>query len=196
MMYALHGLFLVTGWEDIEDFGAAVAAEPDRRAGRRLPRGTWWPKALQYSWLADYAPHVQRYLDLFGPDQVRVIVHDDLRADAAGVIRGVYRFLDLDPGFTPQMDVVNPARTVRSRWLQRRLYDPRFGELLGRLPPRLFHLVWRALMRLNIRYEARPALDGSVDAVLTERLEPAVRRLEALLHRELPAWRAREPVSA
>lgn len=190
MMYSLHGLLLFTGWEDIDDFEAAVAAEPERRAGRRLPRGTWWPTALQYTWLADYAPHVERYLDLFGPSQVRVIVHDDLRADPAGVIRAVYEFLDLDAEFTPTMDVVNPARTARSRWLQRRLYDPRFGKLLSRLPPRLFHLVWRALIRLNIRYHARPPLDRSIDASLTERLEPAVRRLEALLERELPAWRA------
>ena len=188
MLYSLHGLFLFTSWEEIGDFGAAVAAEPDRREGRRLPPNAWWPRALQYTWLADYAPHVERYFDLFGRDQVRVIIYDDFRADTDGAIRSVYEFLEVDPGFTPSVRVVNPARTARSMWLQRRFYDPRFGALLGRLPPRAFHLVWRALMRLNIRYQARPPLAASIDAELTARLEPAVTRLEALLELELPGW--------
>ncbi len=188
MMYSLHGLFLFTTWEDIGDFEAAVAAEPDRRGGRRLPPNTWWPRALQYTWLADYAPHVERYLGLFGHGQVRVVIHDDFRADPAGTIRSVYEFLGIEAGFSPVPGVVNPARTARSMWLQRRLYDPRFGKLVGVLPPRAYHLLWRALMRLNIRHEARPPLDPAVGARLTRRLEPAVERLEALLGRDLPSW--------
>lgn len=188
MMYSLHGLFLFTTWEDITDFEAAVAAEPDRRQGRRLPQNTWWPKALQYTWLADYAPHVERYFDLFGRDRVRVIVYDDFRDDPHGVVRSVCGFLDIDPDFRRESGVVNPARTARSMWLQRRLYDPRFGALLGRLPPRAYHYVWRALMRLNIRHEPRPPLDPAVDERLTRQLEPSVRRLEGVLGRELPAW--------
>ena len=190
MMYSLHGLFLFTTWEDIVDFEAAVAAEPDRRAGHRLPRNTWWPQALQYTWLADYAPHVERYRALFGPERVKVIIYDDFRADAAGVVRSVLEFLDLDPGFDLRTGIVNRARTARSMALQRRLFAPRFQALLGQLPPRLAHVVWRSLMRLNIRYQQRPPLDPGVDATLTQRLEPAVRRLEGVLSRELPAWRS------
>ena len=189
MMYSLHGLFLFTTWEDIEEFGEALAAEPDRRAGRRIPRTTWWPQALQYTWLADYEPHVRRYLDAFGPERVKVIVHDDFRRDSLASVRDVLTFLDLDPEFTPRMGVVNQARTARSMWLQRRLYDPRFGALLGRLPPRAYHIVWRALMRANIRYRERPRLSPELDADVTARMAPAVRRLEALVGRELPAWR-------
>ena len=190
MMYSLHGLFLFTTWEDIVDFEAAVAAEPDRRAGRRLPPNTWWRQALQYTWLADYAPHVERYRALFGPEQVKVVVYDDFRADAAGVVRSVLEFLDLDPGFVPRTGVVNRARTARSMALQRRLFAPRFQAMLGQAPPRLAHVVWRTLMRLNIRYRQRPPLDPGVDAALTQRLEPAVRRLEGVIGRELPAWRS------
>ena len=189
MMYSLHGLFLFTTWEDIPDFADAVAAEPDRAAGRRLPRTTWWPQALQYTWLADYAPHIERYRELFGPDRVRVIVYDDFRADTLGAVRAVFEFLGLDATFTPKVEVVNRARTARSPWVQRRLFDPRFGALLGRLPPRIHHLVWRALMRMNIRYERRVPLSPAVDATLTRQLEPAVARLEAVLDRPLPAWR-------
>lgn len=189
MMYSLHGLFLFTTWEDIVDFEAAVAAEADRRSGRRLPPNTWWPRALQYTWLADYAPHVARYQELFGAERVKVIIYDDFRSDTAAAIRSVLEFLDLDARFVPRFGVVNRARTARSMALQRRLFDPRFQAVLGRLPPRLAHVVWRTLMRLNIRYRERPPLDPRVDAALTRRLEPAVRRLETLLGRDLPSWR-------
>ncbi len=81
MTYSLHGLFPFTTWEDLTDFGEAVDAEADRWQARRLPPNTWWPQALQYRWLADYAPHVERYLRLFGPERVKAIVYDDFRAD-------------------------------------------------------------------------------------------------------------------
>ena len=192
MMYSLHGLFLFTTWEDIEDFELAIAAEEDRRRGRRIPRTTWWAPALQYTWLADYAPHVKRYFDTFGRERVAVVLYDDFRADPLGSVRAVAEFLGLDPGFEPHVTVVNRARVPRSRWLQRRLYDPRFGSILGRLPPRAFHVVWRALMRANIRYRARPSLSKHLDVALTRRMEPAVERLEELLGHDLSAWRAPE----
>lgn len=190
MMYSLHGLFLFTTWEDIPDFSAALDAETDRRAGRRLPANTWWPKALQYRWLADYAPHVTRYLDLFGPRRVKIIIYDDFRADTAGIVRDTLDFLGLDPSFVPRLGVVNRARVARSRRLQSVLYSHRFLDMLGRLPPRGFHLAWRALMRANIRYQARPPLDPQLDASISADLEPAVVRLEAVLDRALPAWHA------
>ncbi|MBA3587009.1 MAG: sulfotransferase [Chloroflexi bacterium] len=189
MMYSLHGLFLFTTWEDLTDFGEAIDAEADRGQGRRLPPNTWWQQALQYRWLADYAPHVERYLHLFGPERVKVIVYDDFRADTESVVRDTLGFLGLDPSISLRLGVVNRARTARSMRLQRLVFSPPFLELLGRLPPRAFHVAWRSLMRLNLRHGPRPELDPRVDATLTAELEPAVQRLEAVLGRPLPTWR-------
>lgn len=196
MMYSLHGLFLFTTWEEIPDFGEALAAEADRRRGGRLPANTWWPQALQYRWLGDYAPHVERYLDLFGRESVRVIIHDDFRADTPAVVRDTLAFLGLEPSVPLRFGIVNRARTARSMRLQRLAFSRRFLELLGRLPPRAFHLSWRALMRLNLRHAPRPPLSPIVDAEVSAELEPAVQRLEALLGRSLPGWRAATEESA
>ena len=189
MMYSLHGLFLFTTWEEIADFSRAVAAEPDRRAGRNIPPNTWWPQALEYRWLADYAPHVKRYIDLFGAGAVRVILFDDLRADTAAVVRDTFAFLGLDPAFVPNLQVVNPSHTARSMRAQRLFHSKRFLDLLAHLPPRAFHIAWRALMRLNIRNGRRPTLSREVDEALSRELDPAVARLEQVLGRSLGAWR-------
>lgn len=189
MLYSLHGLLLFATWEDLPDFGQALAAEPDRRAGHRLPRNTWWPKALYYRWLADFAPHLERFYGVFGRERVHVIVYDDFRADPGGVLRNVLRFLDLDDSFAPTLAVVNRARTARSMRLQRLFYSPRFLNALARLGPRGYHYVWRALMRANIRYETRPPMSTDIDRMLTDELVQAVTRLEALLGRSLPSWK-------
>lgn len=189
MLYSLHGLFLFTTWEEIADFGEALAAEPDRRAGRRLPRNTWWPQALQYRWLGDYAPHVADYLEVFGRERVKVIVFDDFRADTARVVADTFAFLEVDAAFVPRLGIVNRARTARSMALQRLLYRRRFQEALAHLPPYAYHVVWRALMRLNIHHQPRPPLPADVNAMLTADLEPAVARLEELLGRSLEEWR-------
>ncbi|HEV8053260.1 MAG TPA: hypothetical protein VGP30_00365 [Candidatus Limnocylindrales bacterium] len=84
---------------------------------------------------------------------------------------------------------MNRARPARSMRLQRLVFSPRFLELLGRLPPRAFHVAWRSLMRLNLRHGPRPELDPRIDAALTAELEPAVQPLEAVLGRALPTWR-------
>jgi len=46
--YSLHGQRLAGGGEDIEDFEEALAAEPDRRAGRRLPSVPFHIQGLLY----------------------------------------------------------------------------------------------------------------------------------------------------
>jgi hypothetical protein len=189
MLASLHSLMVFTSWEDIESFEAALDAEADRRQGRRLPRNVWWPKALHYRWLGDYAPHVRRWLETFGREQVQIILFDDLQAEPERVYRQTLEFLGVPATFTPDFAVVNPSRRARSIRLQRLMYNPRTLRTLARLPPRAFHLVWRTFARLNIRYAEREKLDPAVRARLLAELAPAITELEHLLHRDLSVWR-------
>ena len=47
MMHAMHGELVYIGAEDIPDFADALAAEDDRRVGRRIPPGANKPVALR-----------------------------------------------------------------------------------------------------------------------------------------------------
>ena len=67
-----HAMFF--GYEDLPDLEQALAAQEDRRQGRRVPRLCHYPLALQYTFTARYAAHVRRYLDAFGREQVKILL--------------------------------------------------------------------------------------------------------------------------
>jgi hypothetical protein len=65
-----------------------------------------------------YADQVKRYFDTFGRSNVRVVLFDDFRADAARVLRETCDFLGVDSGFHPRLEVVNSNKRVRSEALR------------------------------------------------------------------------------
>ncbi|MCB9730969.1 MAG: sulfotransferase domain-containing protein [Deltaproteobacteria bacterium] len=211
MLHSLHSHFVFRGDEDIADFGEALAAEADRREGRRQPPYTIPAKALHYRRIADYAPQVRRYLEVFGPEQVHVILNDDFRADPRAVFRGACRFLDVDedfPGFeevfTPNQRARNSNRTVYSRAVQDFLVHPARQQVLEAVRPTPlpgYRFALRAMRRLNIRYVDRAPMDPELRAALARELTPEIEAIGALLGRDLSHWlapkrkRTAEPVA-
>ena len=188
MIHSLHRHWLWTAGEDLADFGEAIAAEPDRAAGRRLPPNVEQPIGLQYTWLGKYTPHVQRYLDAFGPDRVLVLIYDDLANDGRRIGRQTLSFLGVDPHYDADFEVVNQNKRARSPRLQRLSRSKGFLRVASKLPPRLFHLVWRGLQRANIRQEARSPVDPELRRRLSAEFAPDVADLSRLLGRDLGHW--------
>jgi hypothetical protein len=184
---------LFQGEEDIEDFESALAAEPWRRRGERVPPGCRHAFGLLYRDLVHYAEQVERYLTLFGPDQIDLIIYDDFAADPAAVYANLLRSLGLDASHRPDFAVVNANKTVRSTLVRRalRTTSPRlraFGRLLVPGAAARARLRRRA-HSLNTQHRPRPALAAEVRARLAGELEDEVRRLEQLLSRDLSSWR-------
>ena len=188
MMYSLHSQLFFSANEDLADFGAAIAAEEDRRQGRRMPPRARRPEGLQYRACGRYAAHVRRYLEAFGPDAVRVIIYDDFSADAAASYRQTLAFLGVNPSFQPDFSVVNRSKAPRSRWLQQLTYAPWFMRTTARLPKPVNHLIRRSLKRLNFREQPRTVLDPQLRARLTREMAPDVAELGELLGRDLSSW--------
>ena len=84
--------------------------KPDRRLGRRIPRGVKLDATLFYRDIGRYAEQVQRYFDVFGRENVHVIVYDDFQDDTASVYRETLRFLGVDQEFQPCFEVKIPTR--------------------------------------------------------------------------------------
>lgn len=191
VMHALHSQYLLNGLgdEDITDFAEALAAEADRREGRRIPPHNRLPETLQYRKVVRFSGQVARYLEVFGPERVHVLLQDELKADTAGAYRGVLEFLDVDPDFQPDLGRVNANKVVRSRALREVVArTPRGAKEL--LPTGLRDRLRRGLRSLNSKHARRPPLDPALRARLQAELRPEVEALEALLDRDLSAWKA------
>lgn len=191
-MHAEHSEMRYQGEEDIADFADALAAEADRRRGRRIPAGCKHAFGLYYRDLTRYASQLERYFSVFGRDQVHVVVFDDLRDDPAGTYRGVLEFLGIDVSHRPELTAVNANKEVRSTALLRTLRTTSPGiRGLGRfLVPSAGARarLRRRLHSLNTAERPRRPLPAELRRVLALELEPEVERLEALLGRRLPAW--------
>lgn len=189
---SLHSEFVYDGNEDIADLAEALAAEPDRCAGRRIPAEAHFPDGLCYHRTVRYAEQLGRYLDRFGSDQVHVVLFDDFAADPAAAYRGVLDFLGLGPDPRAAFGRHNPNKRSRSAVLRRVLAAPpepvrRLAR--GLVPRRLRQAAYRRAVALNTRLTERAAIPDALRRTLRAELADEVGRLEALLGRPLPAWR-------
>jgi hypothetical protein len=193
VMYAQHSQLLFNQRENLVDFGEALAAEPDRRQGRRIPPGALRREALFYRHSVRFAEQLQRYLDVFGPARVHVIVYEDLRDEPAHVVRDAFAFLGVDPAIPVNLQVQNPNRRARSGTLQKLIFRPP-GPLravvpaLRRIP--LVHRLRDILVSANSRAEARAPMDPALRHRLIAEMAPEIDELQRMIGRDLAIWRA------
>jgi len=191
LMYAFHGERLYNGNEDIPDFREALAAEGDRMKGKRLPPGGSIPAALQYRSVASLPEQLQRYLDLFGREGIKIILFDDFRKDPGAAYQDVLSFLNLPGHSLPDYAVVNASKRRKSAKfaaLVRR--PPAFITSLARAiaPQRLRTVMAKGLIEWNTERGERPSLDPDLRDSLTREFEPQVRQLQELIGRDLSHW--------
>jgi hypothetical protein len=175
MMQSLHALYLRSGNEELADFEQALEAEPARARGQRLPAGVYFPEGLQYRSIARFAGPVERFLRVFGPERVRVLVFEELLKNPQGEMRGLLEFLQVDPDFPLELDPERATQRIRPLVLrQMRSATPEVLEKLKRKTAK------------NLHHGARGApLRPEMRARLQEELRPDVKRLEAVLGRTL-----------
>ena len=188
MLPSLHSEFVFVGIEPAEDFEQALSLDAEReRSG--APKG--FPPA-SYRSAIRYSEQLRRYLEAFGHDRVHVILFEDFRSDTPGCYRRTCEFLGVDPDFTPEIEVVNPNKQVRSSRLRSLVRTPpeSLRPLLHSLTSqRLRHRVGVLLnRRLNTRETSRaPAGDAVVEALRPE-VERQVEELRDLIGVEVGHW--------
>ncbi|MHB8532117.1 MAG: sulfotransferase family protein [Solirubrobacteraceae bacterium] len=114
-MVSLHLQLLQIRVETAKTLRKALALEPERRAGRQVPREiASWPQVLIYTDRVRYVEQLRRYREVFRPEQVLVLIYDDFRADNEGTVRRVLRFLEVDEDAPVAASRANPSVRMRS----------------------------------------------------------------------------------
>jgi hypothetical protein len=192
VLYALHRQLVYQGSEDIISFEAALAAEPERKRGERIPPRASPTQSLFYREIVAFSEQVEGYLREFGEDQVFIITFDDIQRDIPEVYGRLLRFLEVDHSFVPQFAVVNPSRRALSTAVRDLVVaPPSFLRKVGRvvLPRRTLRLRFRrAVLAANTRYEKRPPMHPELRHRLQQEMRPEVERLSRLLGRDLMHW--------
>jgi len=191
MVYSLHGQFLTSFNAEIVDFREALAAEADRRQGKRIPVKAHFPGGLQYTAVASFSDQVARYFDVFGREKVHVVMFEDFVGDTSGAYRKVLDFLNVDPSFTPDFSVANPSQPIRVTPAERFVKGrPRLQRAVLRTVPSVVRKKLNHLLKLGKKpLDRETKLPPDLRTELQERFAEEVTRLEGVLKRDLSHWK-------
>lgn len=199
VMQSFHSQLLFNGSsETVQDFAEAIALEPERKRGNHIPSRCIVPEMLLYREVVSFSAQVNRYLELFGKEQVHVIVFDDFKKDVASAYRSVLEFIGADPSFTTDFVRINSNKKARSSWLQQLLkYPPAKVLEIGKYFLWPIPQAWRRyllesvkakLKQLNTQKVSRPPISEQLHQQLTMEFLPEVQNLEKVIGRDLRAW--------
>jgi hypothetical protein len=155
---------------------------------RRRLEADWHP---QYDYLGYgfYSRAIRAYRDAFGSESLKVFLFEDLKDDSAAVCGEVFRFLGVDPKFSPDTSTAyNVSGRLRHPWLHDRLFVRSSGlkDMIRRLVP------FEALQRLKHKIVAWNSEKMPIPDELRRSLKKIYRSdievLEPLLGRDLSAW--------
>jgi hypothetical protein len=173
--------------EDQSDLEKALSVEEDRKLGKYLPARVMAPSILYYREFIQYREQIERYQAFFKDADLKIILHDDFRADNEKVFSGILRFLGVDPGFVPDFRTVNVSRS-KSRFprLQKVIQSPSLTKMAVRVMPRAVYgrmtrFYWDHLYAQGNHTEINPQLKRD----LMVRFRPEVQFLGEVLGRDL-----------
>ena len=190
VMYSLHRELVFYRAEPIKDFDEALAAEADRKQGRRLgPSGR--AEMLYYRDVVRFADQVERYFETFDRERIHIIVYDDFAKDPAAAHRELLRFLGVDDSFEPRIERVNETKEHRFAALTEIIVRP--PRPIARLVPlvrrtRIAHQIRAAILMANSKATKRAPMAPDLRERLTAEYADEVARLGELIGRDLSHW--------
>ena len=150
-----------------------------------------------------YAFYLSGWIRTFGKDRVMVLLHEDLKSDANGYLAGICEFLGI-----PAIDIRESKSDARNAsaalpapilpyWTHFGIRAADFLECNGY--DRTLAWIRRFGLRrlfLSNRKLAAPPLDPAFAEELRTRMRGEIEHLEAILDRDLSAWKTAKPTES
>ncbi|SFR36419.1 Sulfotransferase domain-containing protein [Robiginitalea myxolifaciens] len=183
--------------EDME-LEAAIADEPNRIAHPDLKiqsETTYVDHGL-------YHRQIQRLYQYFKPEQVRILLYEDIREQPETIMHDIYSFIGVDATFTPDYRKLNQTGSVRYTWIKNMVYnDSKWKQFLLKyiIDPILpYNLKYRLKLFFLRAMTGKAKNDSGQPDVLThERANwlrsyfiEDIQNLETLIGRDLTAWKS------
>lgn len=155
---------------------------------------------FRYVWISMYSDKVQHFLEIFGKNNVKVVVLEEFVKNPKKLFQDICQFLEIDPLFIPILTKSNPAGESAAPGLtnlisainQSNIFNTLYRNLPFKLKIVIFNFgnaVFEALRRPR---HSTLAVDEQLDEItyksLMKRFMTDIRKLEKLLGRDLSVW--------
>ena len=170
--------------EPESDFAAALDMEE-----KRLAAG--WQPLFGYSNFPRYAEQLERYYTLFPRDQLFIRTYEDFKETPERVLADIFQFINVDPGFQPDMSKkLNAGGVPKNRALQDFLMKSNpITKAIGLVIPKGVRLAIRdQIAAVNTTKEI--GMSAAARNTLKTRLGDEILALEKLIDRDLSGWLA------
>lgn len=138
-----------------------------------------------------YHEQLSRFLAFYPADRVKVILFEDIKADAAGVAREVEDFLGLPP--LAAVPAAGSRANVKDAPMLPLPLRRALAPAKQLVAPLRSHGWFKALHRRLAREIAYPPLPASLAASLRAHYADDISRLELMLGRDLTSWKQTPP---
>jgi hypothetical protein len=171
-------LHLVRDDREVEkDFGRAIQLEPKRINDN-------WEWFWHYLQIGYYATQLARYYDLFPRERIKIYLYEDLQTDALKLVRDIFRFLEVEEDFIPDMSIrPNKSGMPKNPLLHQFLTKP--NPLKSLLKP-----LFPQSMRQKIQHEnlITPKLTSEIREQLKQVYREEILACQDLIERNLSSW--------
>jgi hypothetical protein len=167
--------------ESLPTFAEALQAEESRI------RDNWGPK-WHYKAKGFYYAQLKPYFEQFDNEQIRIYLYEDLMANPVSVMQDIFRFLEVDDKFVPNMSQkYNTSRLPRNQGWHEFLSKP--NAIKSLIKPFL-PLEFRQRLQQRAKEENlfKPTLSPEIRRQLTVAYRQDILKLQDLLQRDLSSW--------
>lgn len=195
-LLSLHSQLLYGFQESEKDFEKAWRLQALRRDGKNVPSQCPEASLLQYAQIARFGDQLERVLNIFPKDQVKIILFEDFVSSTPEIYNDVLKFLNVPPDGRSSFQRINKRKEHTFDWLGKamsaRPLPMRILEgwtrnlllMIGIRPKR----VWHMLVRLTAKQTTKPSLSPEFYAELVSEFASDIEKLSKLIGRDLNHW--------
>jgi hypothetical protein len=172
--------------ETEEDFLKALELEEDRKRGKNIPPKISAPSYLYYSDWVKYKEQIERFVDLFGKENVKIVFLKEIIEDERRVYRDILKFVgvnnvDFNPDFLINK---NSSRKVRFGFILKALKHSKFWDIAYKLiPVKMYSFLERIFNRIFFKKANKPQLAKEDLITLKKKYYPEVKVLNDYLNK-------------
>lgn len=146
-----------------------------------------------YEYVSHYKQHLERYFSVFEPEQIKIILFDDLKNRSENVYSDLFDFLDVDTTFIPDNieNEVNPYTIPKFMMIERIIIKTRFMKISQKIPKSLKKVlvyIREIVSSINREVGKYPEISPDLYKKLCPRFEEDICYLENKLNRSLEIW--------
>ncbi|MFZ9847540.1 MAG: sulfotransferase domain-containing protein [Flavobacteriales bacterium] len=192
MIYSLHGENIYNGYETESDFEKALTLEYGRKSGFNIPSSATFNQCLFYKENGLFSAHIERWQQIFGKENVLVVLLDDLKSNALEVTNKTLSFIGVSKLENIDAETQNEAKDFASLGLHQKFKSAKNWEknLLRLLIPskKIRERILNKVYQANIKKSAKKTMSPELRNKLTHFYVEDIKATEKLIDRNLNHW--------